>query len=258
MELSGKVAVVTGASSGIGQACALRLADEGMVVYAVARRGERLAQLAAARPPRPGRGHIVAHRADVTSDDDVAGLAARVEAEQGSCHVLVNNAGATLGGRLRSLSDHERIAETIDLNVGGTARCMGAFADLLGASAPSRVVNVASVAGKVAVGPPGYVASKFATVGLTEAVAGDWARRGVAVCQLNPGFVRTEGFPQDWLTRSPVGRRLVADPDDVAHALVGLARRGTPERTVPRWYRVAVLARYLAPPLVRAAARRVR
>ena len=145
----------------------------------------------------------------------------------------------------------------MELNLGGTVRCMGAFAGLLTASAPSRVVNVASVAGKVAAGPPAYIASKFATVGFTEAVAGDWARRGVRVSQLNPGYVRTEGFPQHWLVRSPVGRRLVTRPRAVADALVDVARRGTPERTVPRWYRLAVLARHLAPPLVRAVTSRV-
>ncbi|QBI20972.1 SDR family NAD(P)-dependent oxidoreductase [Egibacter rhizosphaerae] len=256
MELDGKIAVVTGASSGLGEAVTLRLAEEGMTVYAVARRAERLDGLATARPPHaPGR--IVPHPADVTSDDDVRRLAARVRDERGACHVLVNSAGAVFGGRFRSDEDRADVEALMDLNFGGTVRCMGMFARLLADSAPSRVVNVASVAGKLAAGPPGYPASKFATVGFTEAVGPHWARRGVEVSQLNPGFVRTEGFPQVGLVGSWIGRRLVIEPADVAEAVVDVARRGTPERTVPRWYRLFVVARHVAAPAIRFVRRRV-
>lgn len=250
MELAGKTAVVTGASSGIGRAVAGRLAEEGMTVVAVARRKERLDELAAEFPS------VLAYPADVTNDDDVAGLRAWVGEHLGACHVLVNNAGAVLRRRLRGPHDVDDVLALMDLNFGGTVRCTAALADLLVASAPSRVINVASVAGRLAPVPPAYAASKFAVVGLSESLRGDWGRRGVAVCNVDPGFVVTEGFPQDRLLRSPIGRRVLVDVDDVAAAIADVARKGTPERTVPRWYRVAVFARHVVPFWYRALLRR--
>lgn len=250
MDLAGKIAVVTGASSGIGEAAAKALAEADMTVVVTARRADRLEALAAGSP------RIVAHPADVTSDEDVAGLAKRVADEFSACHVLVNNAGSSFGTRLRGPGDIEDLQRTLDLNVVGVARCMAAFADLLFESAPARVINVASVAGKVGVGPPAYAASKFAAIGLTESVRLDWLRKGVSVSQLNPGFIRTEGFPQDDLRRSPLGRLIVSTPDKVATAVVDVARSGAAERTVPRWYRAVPVLRHAATPLFRAAVER--
>lgn len=252
MDLHGKVAVVTGASSGIGAATARALARAGMVVVAVARREERLRALA------DEVDGVEAYPADVTSDDDVLALAEHVKGAHGACHVLVNNAGANLGGgRFESFEDVAAVAATLDLNVVGVARCMGAFADLLAASAPSRVINVASVAGKISAGEPAYTASKFALVGFTETVGLRWARRGVTLSQVNPGFIRTEGFRQSRFDGTPL-ERLVGDPEMVADAIVEVARRGARERTVPRWYRLAVLVRHVAPPVYWSAIRRVR
>lgn len=243
MDLQGKVAVVTGASAGIGEAAARALAAAGMHVIVSARRAERLDALAAEHP------RIVAQPADVTSPEDVAALAKRTEDEFGACHVLVNNAGASFGNRLRGPEDIDDLIRTMDLNLTGAARCMAAFAPLMFRSAPGRVINVASVAGKVGVGPPAYAASKFALIGLSEATRLDWIRRGVTVSQLNPGYIATEQFPQKELLRSPVGRWLVSNPEKVGAAIVDVARSGVHERTVPRWYRVAPVIRHLAAPL---------
>jgi NAD(P)-dependent dehydrogenase (short-subunit alcohol dehydrogenase family) len=240
---TGRVAVVTGASSGIGEATARRLARAGMTVVAVARRGARLDALAATQPG------IVAHVADVTDTAAVDALATRVGDEHGACHVLVNNAGVG-GGAFRGRDDLDDALRTIDVNLLGAIRCMAAFAALLEASAPSRVVNVASVAGKVGVGPAAYAASKFGLVGLSEATGLSWASRGITVTQLNPGFIETEGFTQAQIKRSPLAR-LVGQPDDVARAIHGAIVRAQTERTVPGWYRGVVLARHLASPVFR-------
>jgi len=244
----GRVAVVTGASSGIGEATARRLARAGMTVVAVARRGERLEALA-----EQTRG-VVPHVADVTDTAAVDALAGRVGDELGACHALVNNAGVT-GGAFRGRDGLEDALSTIDVNLLGTVRCTAAFADLLAEGAPSRIVNVASVAGKLGVGRAAYAASKFGQVGFSEALGLSWARRGVTVCQLNPGLTETEGFPQRSLMRTPF-RRLVARPEDVARAIHEVLVSGAPERTVPRWYRAIVVARHVAAPLYRAAASR--
>jgi NAD(P)-dependent dehydrogenase (short-subunit alcohol dehydrogenase family) len=243
LDLDGKVAVVTGASAGIGEAAAKALAAAGMHVVVSARRADRLDALAAGHP------RIVAQTADVTSDEDVAALAKRTEEEFGACHVLVNNAGASFGNRLRGPDDLADFVRTIDTNLVSVARCMAAFGDLMFRSAPGRVINVASVAGKVGVGPPAYVASKFGLVGLSEATRLDWIRRGVTVSQLNPGFVVSEQFPQDELQRSRLGRMILVGPEKAAEAIVDVARSGVHERTVPRWYRAAAFVRHAAAPL---------
>lgn len=250
MELNGKIAVVTGASSGIGEATVRELARAGMTVVAVARRAERLEALGKEHPT------VRAHAADVTDDDAVAALAEVVRSDHGACHVLVNNAGVSGSRRFRGPDDRQELDEVMDVNFYGAVRATAAFADLLFASAPARLVNVCSVAGKLGVGPPAYAASKFALVGFTEALRPDWQRRGVAVSQVNPGFIRTEGFPQEDLMRSPMSR-LVGTPDIVAKAIVAVARSGAPERTVPRWYRPLVTIRHTAAPAFWAGVKRM-
>jgi NAD(P)-dependent dehydrogenase (short-subunit alcohol dehydrogenase family) len=250
LDLQGKVAVVTGASSGIGEAATRALAAAGASVVAVARRAERLEAIAA------DDARVTAHAADVTDEGAVAGLAAHVADLHGACHVLVNNAGFSRGERFRGPEDVADLQAVLDVNLVGAARCAAAFADLLEASAPSRVINVGSVAGKVGVGPPAYAASKFGLVGFSEALRPDWARRGIAVCQLNPGFVRTEGFPQEHLMETPMGR-LVITPEEVAEAVVAVARSGARERTVPRWYRGITVTRHVAAPAFWSAARKL-
>lgn len=248
---TGRIAVVTGASSGIGEATARQLAAAGMTVVAVARREDRLTALAA----EPTAGRIVAHAADVRDTEAVDALAARVRDEFGACHALVNNAGVG-GGAFGGRDDLDDALRTLDINLLGTVRCLAAFADLLEASAPARVVNVASVAGKIGIGPAAYAASKFGVVGLSEALGLSWASRGVTVTQLNPGFIVTEGFPQTQLQGTLFGR-VTGAPEDVAARIEEVLRDGRPERTVPGWYRPFVTLRHVAPPVYRAVAKRM-
>ena len=248
-DTQGKVAVVTGASSGIGAATAARLARLGMTVIAVARRAERLEELAAEHPG------VLPYTADVTRTEEVDALAAWVERTHGACHVLVNNAGIG-GGSFSGRDDLDDAVRTIDVNLLGPIRCMAAFASLLEASAPARVVNVASVAGKLGVGPSAYAASKFGLVGFSESTGFAWASRGITVCELNPGFIETEGFTQSQIKRTPLAG-IVGKPEDVARAVHDVIDSGAAERTVPRWYRAFVVTRHVATPLYRAVAGRM-
>ena len=248
-EPRGKVVVITGASSGIGAATATRLARLGMQVVAVARRRDRLDEVAATHPG------ITPYVADVTDADAVDALAAWVADQYGACHVLVNNAGIG-GGSFSGREDVEDAIHTLEVNLVAPIRCMGAFADLLAASAPARVVNVDSVAGKLGVGPAGYAASKFGLVGFSESTGFAWASRDVTVCELNPGFIETEGFTQSQIKRTPMGR-LVGKPEDVARAVHDVILSGASERTVPRWYRALVVTRHVATPLYRQVASRM-
>jgi NAD(P)-dependent dehydrogenase (short-subunit alcohol dehydrogenase family) len=242
-----RVAVVTGASSGIGEATARALAREGWTVVAAARRTERLAAVAAAAAAEGLPGRILPAVLDVRDTEGVDTLASAVARDHGRCDLLVCNAGIG-GGDLAGREDLDAALDVLDVNLLGTLRCCAAFADLLHRSAPAQVVNVASVAGKLGVGPAAYVASKFGMVGLSEALDLGWRGRGVAVTQLNPGFIRTEGFPQAWADGTPVAR-VVADPDAVAAAVLRAVRDRARERTVPGWYRGLVVLRHVLAPL---------
>ncbi len=244
-----RIAVVTGASSGIGAATVLRLAAEGWTVIAAARRADRLDELVGLAERAESTGSVVPATVDVRDTASVDALAARVRDEHGACHLLVCNAGIG-GGSLAGRDDLATALDVIDVNLAGTVRCCASFADLLAASAPAQVINVASVAGKLGLGPAAYVASKFGMVGLSEALGVAWRARGVTVTQLNPGFVHTEGFPQTWADGTPVAR-LVVGPDVVARAVSRAARRRSQEVTTPHWYRGFVVLRHVATPLWR-------
>lgn len=245
-----RVAVVTGASSGIGEATVRRLARDGWTVIAAARRLEQLHALAERIAVSGAAGSVEAVRLDVRDTDSVDALATHVTMTYGACHLLVCNAGIG-GGRLDERADLDDALAVLDVNLNGTLRCCAAFADLLGRSAPSQVINVASVAGKLGLGPAAYVASKFGMVGLSEALGVAWAERGVTVTQLNPGFVHTEGFPQSWARGTPLAR-LVVGPDVIADAVARAVARRRLEVTAPRWYRGFVVLRHTVAPLWRA------
>jgi NAD(P)-dependent dehydrogenase (short-subunit alcohol dehydrogenase family) len=250
-----RVAVVTGASSGIGEATVLRLAHDGWTVIAAARRLDRLERLAERAVTESSQGRVLPAVLDVRDTASVDALAAAVRAEHGACHLLVCNAGIG-GGSLTSREDLDDALDVLDVNLAGTLRCCAAFVDLLTESAPSQVINVASVAGKLGLGPAAYVASKFGMVGLSEALEVAWRDRGITVTQLNPGFVHTEGFPQTWADGTPAAR-LVVGPDVIAAAVARAARLRRTEVTTPRWYRGFVVLRHVATPAWRGLARLV-
>jgi NAD(P)-dependent dehydrogenase (short-subunit alcohol dehydrogenase family) len=250
-----RVAVVTGASSGIGEATVLRLAEDGWTVVAAARRLDRLEDLAARAGERPSAGRVRPAVVDVRDTASVDALADLVREELGACHLLVCNAGIG-GGSLAAREDLADALDVLDVNLSGTLRCCAAFLDLLTASAPSQVINVASVAGKLGLGPAAYVASKFGMVGLSEALEVAWRDRGITVTQLNPGFVHTEGFPQTWADGTPAAR-LVVGPDVIAAAVARAARLRRTEVTTPRWYRGLVVLRHVATPAWRGLSRLV-
>jgi uncharacterized protein len=190
---------------------------------------------------------------DLTDDGAPARIAAAVEAEHGRLDLLVNNAGAAWRGRF---ADHgwEGVQRHMALNFDATVRLTEALLPLLRRSAPSALVNVSSVAGRVARGSSGgYSASKFALAGWSDALYAEERPNGVHVGLVLPGFVTTEGFPQAELHAKALTSRLVSTPDKVAEAIVDAGLRGKPERYVPRWYGVVPALRVLAPRLVRRA-----
>jgi len=237
------VAVITGASSGIGEAIARELARRGWLCVLVARRADRLRALAA---ELDGEAEVC----DVGDRAAVAATAARVRAHHPSIRLLVNNAGMPGRAGFAEIDD-ERLEQLIRVNYLGSVWCLRAFLPALEAAERADVVNIVSVAGTVAFAPSGpYAASKHAQLAFSRAVAAELAPRGIRVHTVNPGFVETEGFPQQSVLRSGVLRRLVIEPDAVARHVLGVLEHDRRETFVPRVYRVAALAQAVAPRIV--------
>jgi short-subunit dehydrogenase len=243
------VAVISGASSGIGEATARRLATEpGAQLVLVARREDRLQALAASLPAPTT--YVVA---DLTDADAPARVAGHVKEHHGRLTLLVNNAGASWRGTFADVG-YENVKRTMELNFDAVVRLTEALLPALRASAPSAIVNVASTAGRVArAGAGAYSASKFALIGWSDALYLEERPHDVHVGLVLPGFIATEGFPAEELRENRMTSWMVSDVDTAAAAIaeVGLGRR--PERYVPRPYGLAAAARVLAPRLVRRA-----
>jgi len=231
------VAVVTGASSGIGEQIARALASRGWHCVLVARREERLRPLA---EELGGEYELC----DVSDRQAVEAAAARIRERHPRIHLLVNNAG--IPARTSFVTgDPERIEQVTRTNYLGAVWCTRAFLPALEAAAPSDLVNIVSVAGEVAQGSGPYSASKHAQLAFSRVVAGELRARGVRVHTVKPGFVETEGFPQRGLA-APL-RRLVIGPERVAEHVLASLENQRGETTVPGFYRVAGILQAVAP-----------
>lgn len=186
--LDGRVAVVTGASSGLGLGFARALAGAGATVYAAARRVDRLRALAEADP------RIVPVRCDVTRPEDRTALVDRCYDESGSLDVLVNNAGRPGPPHAEEETDAEFRA-VLELNLLAGFHLATYAASRLPEEASASYINISSVIGLVSTAPIGgasYAASKAGTLGLTRELAGQWGRRGIRVNAVVPGWFDTE------------------------------------------------------------------
>jgi short-subunit dehydrogenase len=237
------VAVVTGASSGIGAAIARALAARGRHLVLLARREDLLRKLA----EEVGGEYEVC---DVGRRDDVERVAGRVIERHPQVQLLVNNAG--IPGRAGfARIDDERLENVLRVNYLGSVWCLRAFLPALEAAGRSDVVNIVSVAGTVAFAPSGpYSASKHAQLAFSRSAAAELRSRGIHVHTVNPGFVETEGFPQATALRSALFRRLVIEPEDVANHVLKVIERDKRETFVPAYYRLAAIAQTLFPGVV--------
>ena len=241
----GRIAVVTGASSGIGEATARELARRGWWCVLLARRADRLAALA-----EEIGGEWEA--CDVRDRDQVEEVGARVLERHPAVALLVNNAGVPGRGTFASTSAEtvERVTET---NYLGGVWCTRAFLPGLRAAAAAggeaHVVNVVSVAGTIAFAPAGpYAAAKHAQLAFSRSLDATLRPEGVRVHTILPGFVETEGFTPRSNLRSALMRRFVIDADDVARAIVKAVEKDKREVTIPWFpYRIVSLFQALFP-----------
>jgi short-subunit dehydrogenase len=242
------IAVITGASSGIGEATARRLAREpGAELVLVARREERLRALASSLGPTATYLAL-----DLTADDAPEQVRAHVaEHHHERLTLLVNNAGASWRATFAE-GGWANVKRTMELNFDAVVRLTEALLPLLRDSAPSAIVNVSSTAGRVArPGAGAYSASKFALAGWTDSLHSEERAHGVHVGLVLPGFIETEGFPAAELRERAVTRWVVSSADRAAAAILDAGPGGHPERYVPRPYGLAAAARVVMPGLVR-------
>ena len=238
--LSGRHALVTGASRGIGAVIAAALAAEGARVSLVGRDAGKLADVAA---QIGGADRVAPIVADITRADAVRGAFAAARQRHGPVHILVNNAGQATSAKFTD-TDEALWNRLIGVNLTGTYLCTReAVPDMLQAGF-GRIVNIASIAGlRGAAYISAYVASKHAVIGLTRALALEYATRNITVNAVCPGYTdtemvkhavddiraktgRSESEVLAAITASNPQRRLIT-PAEVSHAVLWLCRPGT-------------------------------
>ncbi len=223
--LTDKVAIVTGASRGIGRAIALALAAQGAKVVASARNGEALDNLVAEIKGQGGEATAVV--GDVAVSTDAARLIEQAVDAYGQVDILVNNAGITRDGLLLRMKDEDWDA-VLDTNLKGAFLCIRAAAKVMSKQRSGRIINISSVVGEMGnAGQANYCASKAGLLGLTKSVARELARRNVTVNAITPGFIvtdMTDGMTdkaREAMTEQiPLGR--LGEADDIANAVIFL------------------------------------
>jgi short-subunit dehydrogenase len=249
------VALVTGASSGIGEATARRLAREpDLHLVLVARRQEKLDALAA-ELGGPGRASTIS--VDLTDEGAPARVLEVLQRDHGQLHMLVNNAGAAWRGGFAE-TGWGNVERHMKLNFEAPVRLTEGLLALIRETAARGgerrvcIVNVASTAGRVSrPRSAAYSASKFALIGWSDGLYAEELEHGVHVGLVLPGFVKTEGFPARELLDKAVTRAIVSTPEVVAEAIVDAGLGGKAERYVPRYYWIPAALRIVAPGLVR-------
>ncbi len=220
--MKGQVALVTGASRGIGQAISLKLASEGVFVIATATTDTGANATVAAILAQGGAAQAV--RLDVADSAAVEALFKKIAAEHGRLDILVNNAGITKDGLMMRMKDSDWDS-VLDTNLKGTFNCMREASKLMTKARYGRVVNISSVVGEM--GNPGqanYCASKAGLFGLTKSAARELAKRNITVNAVAPGFIETDmtaALPEKGrealLQNIPMER--LGSADDVAYAV---------------------------------------
>lgn len=224
--LKDKVAVVTGASRGIGRCIALSLAAAGAKVVASARNAGELEQLVTEIGERGG--DALAVPGDVAITADAERLIEAAVTTFGRVDILVNNAGITRDGLLLRMKDEDWDA-VLSVNLKGAFLCTRAAAKVMSKQRYGRIINISSVVGEMGnAGQANYCASKAGLLGLTKSIARELARRNVTVNALTPGFIVTEmtdALPEkareELTVQIPLGR--LGEPEDIAHAVLFLA-----------------------------------
>ena len=226
MNLSGHVALVTGASQGIGQACALRLAEAGATVALAARNREKLDEVAAKITSAGGKAAVFA--LDVSDEEQIKSIVKAASAELGKLDILVNNAGITRDQLVMRMKRADWDA-VINTNLTSAYLCIQSVIPGMLKQRWGRIINVTSIFGQMGqAGQANYAASKAGLIGLTMAIAREVGSRNITCNAVAPGFIATamtdalpEEIKQTGLKAIPLGR--IGTTEDVAGAVRFLA-----------------------------------
>jgi 3-oxoacyl-[acyl-carrier protein] reductase len=228
-DLAGRVAVVTGASRGIGRAVAIALAAEGANVVVTYQSNHAKAAETVEAIMRAG-GQARAMPFDVTDVAAVEAAMRQILADMGAIHILVNNAGVAVNTLTLGARDTD-FRRAVDVNLGGTFHCTrAALRSLMRATGGGRIVNLTSIVGEVGVAGQGpYAAAKAGIIGLTKSWAREYASRGLTVNAVSPGIIATDMIANDMtedrraelVKTIPIGR--TGTTEEVAHAVVFLS-----------------------------------
>ena len=225
-QLKDKVALVTGASRGIGRAISLALSAAGAAVALISRTKDMLAEVQAEITSRGGRAEV--YPCDIQDALKVAETVKAVALEMGGLHILVNNAGVTRDNLIMRMSAADWAAP-LNTNLTGAFNCLKAVTRPMMKQRWGRIINITSVVGVTGnAGQANYAASKAGLIGLTKSAAKELASRGITVNAVAPGYITTDmtaGLTEEIklkMTESiPLGR--LGTPDDIAPAVVFLA-----------------------------------
>ncbi|MFJ7950493.1 3-oxoacyl-[acyl-carrier-protein] reductase [Lysinibacillus sp. NPDC096418] len=226
-KLEGKVAVVTGASRGIGRAIAVKLAAEGAKVIVNYSGSQAKAEEVVAAIQEAG-GEALAVQASVAKSDEVAALMDAAVTTFGSLDILVNNAGITRDNLLMRMKENEW-DDVMDTNLKGVFLCTKAVTRQMMKQRAGRIINISSIVGVAGnAGQANYVAAKAGVIGLTKTTAKELASRNILVNAIAPGFIETEmtaelpdDLKQGMLTQIPLAK--LGQPEDIAKAVAFLA-----------------------------------
>jgi 3-oxoacyl-[acyl-carrier protein] reductase len=226
MNISGRVALVTGASQGIGRSCALKLASTGATVALAARNQEKLDELV--RDISGAGGKAAAFTVDVSDEAQIKSACKAVITQFGKIDILVNNAGITRDQLVMRMkrSDWDAVLST---NLTSAYLCIQQVIGSMLKQRWGRIINIASVFGQMGqAGQANYAASKAGLIGLTMAIAREVGSRTITCNAVAPGLIETamtaglgDEFKQNAVKQIPLGR--VGSPEDVAHAVAYLA-----------------------------------
>lgn len=221
-----KIAIVTGASSGIGKDIAFGLAEDGYRVVLTARREQRLKDVAAEMVRKLGLAEDctpIVRRLDVTDEADIRELVADIDREYGRIDLLFNNAGLGTSGSLEL--DVAELDRLLAVNLRGPFAMMKNVVPVMLRQKRGQIINLASKNGKVGVvGLGGYTASKFGLVGLSEVVYRELAAQGIKVTTLCPGWVNTDMAAQEGSPHNPADIIQTSDIMKTVRWLLGLGR----------------------------------
>lgn len=219
MRLKDRVALITGAGSGIGEATALRFSEEGASIFLADIQSERIEDLA--QKIRKKTGNVLSQRMDVRNRKEVEEVVQKTLNGFGRLDILINNAGLNIAAVVKKMSEQEW-NQLIDINLKGTFLCAQAVLEPMSKQQYGRIVNTASIWTEGHVGQAAYSAAKAGVIGLTKTLALEYAKYQITVNCISPGTVETpmisnlsRKMRDEFLKTIPLGR--FANPQEIAH-----------------------------------------